>query len=78
MRVCITLGSRTLVSIAVIFALDTFSLTLPKCFTYATSVSGWFDMYMQRKVDLSATGSFVVAIVYYSVVCRGRELDVGL
>ena len=53
----------TLVSMAVIFALATFSLTFPKCFTYATSVSGWLDMYMHRKVDLSATGSFASVIL---------------
>lgn len=47
----------TFVLIDFIFALETSSVTLPQCLTYATSVSGWFDMYMHKKPDLEATGS---------------------
>jgi len=36
---------------------DTFPSTLPKCLAWATSMSGWRDMYVQKKPDLSATGS---------------------
>ena len=50
-------GQRTLVSMPFIFALETCAVILPQYRTYETSVSGWLDMYMHRKPDLSATGS---------------------
>jgi len=54
------IAERTLVSIAVISALVMTSLTFPNHFAYATNVSGWFDMYIFRKPDFSATGSAIV------------------
>ena len=51
---------RTLESIADISALVMTSFTLPNHFAYATRVSGWFDMYMRRNEDFSATGSDIV------------------
>ena len=56
---------HTLVSMAVICALATLSLTLPQYRTYDTSVSGWFDIYMHRNVDFAATGSDIVAAVFW-------------
>lgn len=53
---------HTLESIADISALVITSLTLPNHFAYATKVSGWFDMYMRRNEDLSATGSDIVTV----------------
>ena len=53
----------TLQSINFISAELTFPGTFPKCFTYATRVSGWFVIYMQRKVDLEATGSDMALLV---------------
>ena len=53
---------RTLVSIADISALVITSFTLPNHFAYATRVSGWFDMYMRRNADFSATGSDIVTV----------------
>lgn len=53
----------TLQSIDFISAELTFPGTLPKCLTYATRVSGWFVMYMQRNVDLEATGSDMALLV---------------
>jgi hypothetical protein len=52
---------RTLQSIADISALVIISFTLPNHFAYATKVSGWFDMYMRRNEDFSATGSDIVS-----------------
>ena len=49
-----------MLSIDIMFALDTCSLICPKYRTYATSVSGWLDMYMHRNEDLAATGSSLV------------------
>ena len=54
---------RTLVSIADISALVITSFILPNHFAYATRVSGWFDMYMRRNVDFSATGSDIVIVL---------------
>lgn len=51
-----------MVSIAVIFAVETAAATLPQYLTYDTSVSGWFDMYMHRKPDFSATGSAMLRV----------------
>lgn len=61
---------HTLESMVVMTALTTVSFTLPQYFTYATSVSGWFDMYMHRNLDFSATGSLAVDMVA-TVVGRG-------
>ena len=63
----------TLQSIDFISAELTFPRTLPKCLTYATSVSGWFVMYMQRKVDLEATGSDMAFLVQN---CKQMDISV--
>ena len=46
---------------AVIFALETGSEIFPNHLAYATSVSGWLDMYPHMNEDLAATGSDIVA-----------------
>jgi hypothetical protein len=66
---------HTLVSIADISALAITSFTLPNHFAYATSVSGWFDMYMRRNADFSATGSDIVSVLCEFVSSRYVESD---
>jgi hypothetical protein len=63
---------RTLELIEVICAWVTVCFDLPQCFAYRTSVSGWLDMYMHRKVDFSATGS-AMATGFRRVQCSPGE-----
>ena len=72
-----------MLSIDVMFALDACSFICPKYRTYATSVSGWLDMYMHRKEDLAATGSSLVDMMGVQVsgndvVADAREIKLEL
>lgn len=71
-HVCSGESGRTFELIESILADDTLPSTFPKCLTYATSVSGWVDMYVQRKPDLSATGSAAIVNSPFEFKLRER------